>query len=48
MKSDKHFVNSLEDNTRQRGAMDKLTSDSAQSEMSTTVKDILSALFIDE
>ena len=48
MKSDKQFVNSLEDNIRQRGAMDKLISDSAQSEISTRVKDILRDLFIDD
>ena len=48
MKSDKQFVNSLEDNIRQRGAMDKLISDSTQSKISTRVKDILRALFIDD
>ena len=48
LKSDKQFVNSLEDNIHQRGAMDKLISDSAQSEISTRVKDILRALFIDD
>ena len=30
MESDKKFVNSLEDNIRERGEMDKLTSDSAK------------------
>ena len=30
MKSDKQFVSSLEDNVRQRGAIDSLTSDSTQ------------------
>ena len=48
MKSDKQFVNSLEDSTRKRGAMEKLTSDSSQSEISTRVKDTLRALFIDD
>ena len=48
MKYDKQFVNSLEDNIRQRVAMDKLTSDSAQPEISTIVKDILGAFFIDD
>ena len=48
MKSDKEFVTSLEDTVRQRGAIDKLISDSAQSEVSTRVKDILRALFIDD
>ena len=34
MKSGKQFVNTLEDNIRRRGAMDKLLSDSAKTEMS--------------
>ena len=46
MKMDKEFVNTLEDNIRKRGAMDKLISDQAQSEVSNWVKDILRALFI--
>ena len=46
MKHDMQFVNSLEDNIRQRGSMDKRTSDSAKSEISTRVKDILRVLFI--
>ena len=41
IKSDKAFVDALEDNIRQRGAMDKLISDRAQSEVSNRVKDIL-------
>ena len=45
-KSEKHFVNTLEDNIRTRGAMDKLISDRAQVEISKHVKDILRALFI--
>ena len=35
MKSGKQFVNMLEDNIRRRGAMDKLLSDSAKTEIST-------------
>ena len=48
IKSDKQFVNILVDNVRQRGAMDKIISDSTQSEISIKVKDILRALFIDD
>ena len=48
MKSDKKFANSLENDVRQRVAIDELTSDSAHSEISTRVKDILRALFIDD
>jgi hypothetical protein len=46
LKTDKEFVNTLEDNIRERGAMDKLISDFAKAEMSSRVKDILRALFI--
>ena len=42
------FVNTLEDIIRRRGAMDKLTSDSADVETSSRVKDILRALCIDD
>ena len=48
MKNDKEFVNTLEDNIRKRGAMDKLISDRAQVEISKRVHDILRALFIDD
>ena len=48
MKSDTRFVNSLEDNVRQSVAMDKLTSDSTQSEISTREKYVLRALFVYE
>ena len=48
MTSDKQFVNTLEDNIRKRGAMDKLISDSAQVEIGKRVKDILRALVIDD
>ena len=34
MKTDKEFINTLEDQIRKRGAMDKLISDRAQVEMS--------------
>ena len=47
VKSDNEFVNSLEDHIQKRGAMDKLTSDSAQSEISAREKDILRVLFTD-
>ena len=41
MKTDKEFVNTLEDNIRTRGAMDKLISDRARAEISNRVLDIL-------
>ena len=46
MKSGKQFVNTLEDNIRRRGAMDKLLSDSAKTEISKKVMDILRASHI--
>ena len=46
MKTDKEFVATLQDEIRKRGAMDKLISDRAQSEISKKVKDILRYLFI--
>ena len=46
MKTDKEFVNTLEDNIRRRGAMDKLISDRAKAEISEKVLDILRALMI--
>ena len=46
MKSGKQFVNTLEDNIRRRGAMDKLLSDSAKTEISNKVMDILRAYHI--
>ena len=46
MKSGKQFVHTLEDNIRRRGAMDKLLSDSAKTEISKKVKDILRAYHI--
>jgi len=48
MKTDKEFVNTLEDNIRKRGAMDKLISDRAQVEISNRVRDILRTLMIDD
>jgi septum formation inhibitor MinC len=46
LKTDKEFVNTLEDNIRERGAMSKLISDCATAEMSEQVKQILHALAI--
>ena len=46
MKSGKQFVSTLEDNIRRRGAMDKLLSDSARTEISNKVMDILRAYHI--
>ena len=46
MKSGKQFVNTLEDNIRRRGSMDKLLSDSAKTEISQKVMDILRAYHI--
>ena len=46
LKSGKQFVNTLEDNIRRRGAMDKLLSDSAKTEISNKVMDILRAYHI--
>ena len=46
MKSGKQFVNTLEDKIRRWGAMDKLLSDSAKTEISNKVMDILRAYHI--
>jgi hypothetical protein len=46
VKTDKEFVNTLEDNIRERGAMDKLINDCARAETITCIKDILRALVI--
>ena len=46
MKSGKQFVNTLEDNIRRWGAMDQLLSDSAKTEISNKVMDILRAYHI--
>ena len=48
MKYDKKIVNSLEAKVKQKGSMDKLMPDSAQSKIITRAKDMLIALFIDE
>ena len=48
MKTDKQFVNTLEDYISKRGFMDKIISDSAQSGIFNRVKDILRTLFIDD
>ena len=46
MKSGKKFVKTLEDNIRRWGAMDKLLSDSAKTDISNKVMDILRACHI--
>ena len=46
MKCGKQFVNTLEDKTGRRRAMDKLLSDSARTEISNNVMDILRAYHI--
>jgi hypothetical protein len=46
VKSEKQFVNILEDNIRERGAMSRLLSDRAQVEISTRVIGILRALHV--
>ena len=46
MRSGKQFVNPLENNIRTRGPMDKLLSDSAKTEISNKVMDILRAYHI--
>jgi len=48
VKTDAVFVNTLEDNMRLWGAMDKLLSDGAQAELSDRAKDVLRALCIDD
>jgi len=48
VKTDAAFVNTLEDNIRLHGAMDKLISDGAQSELSDRAQDVLRALCIDD
>ena len=48
IKTDKEFVNTLKDIVRKRGAIDKLISDRAKTEVSSWVQDILRALFIND
>ena len=47
IKSDKKFVNTLEDSIQQHGVIDKLRNDSAQVEITSQVKDILRTYAID-
>jgi len=47
-KTDAAFVNTLKDNMRLRGAMDKLISNGTQSELSDRAQDVLHALCIDD
>ncbi len=46
MKSGKEFVNTLKDEIRKRGAMDKLISDRGSNEISLKVLDVLRHLCI--
>jgi hypothetical protein len=46
VKTYKEFVNTLEDNIREQGAMDKLISNCARAETSNRIKGILRALVI--
>ena len=46
VKSEKQFINTLEDNVRERGAMDKLISDRAQVEIGERIKNFLRGLVI--
>ena len=48
MKTDNELVNTIKDNVRNRGAMDKLIFDRAKMEVSSRVQDILRAPFIDD
>ena len=48
MRSGKQFINTLEDEIRRHGAMDKLISDSAKNEISHKVQDILRAYNISD
>ena len=48
IKTDKQFVNTLEDIIRKHGVMDKLILDGAKSEISNRAKDILRAYCIDD
>ena len=46
MSTEKQFINTLEDQIRKRGAMDKLITDSAKVEISERVKEVARALLI--
>ena len=48
MKTEKQFVNTLQDNIRKWGAMDKLISDRAQVEISAKTQDVLHMYAIDD
>ena len=48
IKSTKHFINTLSDNIRKRGAMDTLISDGGKYEISKRVTDLLRSLFIQD
>jgi hypothetical protein len=48
MKRESDFLNTLQENIRKRGAMDKLASDSANVEISANVKDLLRHYMIDD
>ena len=48
VKTDAQFLQTLQDNVRKRGAMNKLVSDRAQAEVSNAVKDYLRWLVIDD
>ena len=48
IKSTKHFINTLSDNIRKRGAMDTLISDGGKYEISQRVTDLLRSLFIQD
>ena len=48
MKTEKQFINTVQDVIRSQGAPTKLINDSAQVEISNKVKDILCYLFIED
>ena len=48
VKTDKQFLQTLQDNVRRRGAPNKLVSDRAQAEVSSAVQDYLRWLLIDD
>ena len=47
-KSDKHFVSAFMDEVRKRGAMNRIISDNAKSEISNQLKNVLRMLMIDD
>jgi hypothetical protein len=48
LRTDKQSVNTLEDNLRERGAMEKLINNCARAETSKQLKQILGAICIDD